>query len=280
MKLSLKQYALIVLLIAAPLFVFFLFCTIGSFEQARESGPKGQEIVHGVLHVTETASDPLTGTESLYIVRKTEMYQYYPHEEINDGETETKCKKGWKDTYIEPFSDGWHDYTNPPFPDGLRSGEWVGKAEINQGGIPMSEELIKQFYTSYEETQENMAGIEMSDELLERYQLVQVSPGNYISKDKKEYEVGCVKVTYYMLDPALEGAPVTAAACFTESGELGDPGYRMELYSRDVPNETIISNYQNEMEFWGFITGFLTYKLGILSLDAALILVLFRKRKT
>ena len=278
---ALKKLAVLVLVIAGPIFAICLLITIFSFAQSGSSGPKGQEIVHGELHVSAPAKDTLTGKESLLIVRKTEMYQYYPYELTDDDNVETHYSMGWRETYVEPFTDNLsEERKNPPFPDRLRSEELIGRAEIGEGGVSMSKDLIRLFdQGTEEEMSPNMVGIELPADILERYQLVQVRPGYYISRDKKEEQIGCIRVSFRMLDPALAGAPVTAAANFTDAGELGDPRSQMLLYPREVSNEEIIEDYQASKKGTGLLSGILTYGLGLLDIGAVIVLVLGKKKE-
>ena len=271
----LRVIAIITLVIGIPLSLFSLVVTISLFDDAAK-GPKQLEIIHGEVHVTEPAKDPATGIEGHLIVRKTEMLQNHSYETYNDFAEcyVTQRETIWSETYYNEKG----EYKNPPFPEGLESTILVGKAVIGESSIPLSDALVQTFRTGWEQYvgQPMIAPTDLPDDLLASYDLVQVRPGCFITRDKTESDVGCLRVTYQVLDPALDGAPITAAAKFAENGEFGDANSEIVLYNRDVPTNELEAEYKVDKTGAGFFT--ILWTLFFVSLCAVAVVILVATR--
>ena len=229
--------------------------------------------------MTEPAKDPVTGIEGLLVVRKTEMLQYHSYESYDDwGECYVTQKETiWSDSHFNEYN----EYKNPPFPEGLESNVFVGKAAIGESNIPLSKALVQKFQTAGEQYvgKSMIAPTDLPDDLLAAYDLVQVRPGCFLTKGKTESDVGCLRVTYQVLDPTLDGAPITAAAKFAENGEFGAENSDLVLYNRDVPANELEEAYKTDKTVGGLMgIGFTLLFFG-LCVVAVIVLVVTRNKK-
>ncbi len=274
----LKVLAIITLVINIPLSLLFLAMTFISFDDAAK-GPTQLEIIHGELHVTEPARDPVSGIEGLIIVRKTEMLQYHSYESYDEwGECYVTQKETiWSDSHFNEYG----KYKNPPFPEGLESTVLVGKAAIGESGTPLTDAMVQKFRTGGEQYvgHSMITPADLPDDLLAAYNLVQVRSGCFITKGKTESDTGCLRVTYLVLDPALDGAPITAAAKYAADGAFGDPDSELVLYNRDVPTNELEAAYKTDKTDGGFFGIGLTMFFLTLCAVAVIVLIVTRKKK-
>lgn len=235
-------------------FAFFAFCflicliiAVVCFTDAA-GGLDGLDIVRGKFHVSSEAEDPVTGISGAVVLRTTKMLQYreksYEH---TDGSYTYEVEEVWEEKHIDSFSQGSQKYDNPDFPEELKTEAFYGKAGI--GNIPLSKWLLSCFRyeeTSYLGDDAMIAPTDLPDDLLYEYGLVQTSPGHFVTEGMSENDVGCVVVEYSVVNPALYDTVFTAAGKYDENGEFGTHDDTHILYTRDIPDDELISEFKNK----------------------------------
>ncbi len=238
-------------LVAFAFFAFsFLVCLIIAIVCFVDSakGLGDAEIVRGEFHVSSEAEDPVTGVSGAVVLRTAKMLQYHEKSyEHSDGSYTYEVEEIWEEKHIDSFSQSLQQYNNPDFPEELKSEAFYGKAEI--GDTPVSKWLLSCFRyeeASYIGDNAMTAPTDLPDDLLSGYGLVQTSPGHFVSEGMSENDVGCVVVEYSVLNPDLYGTVFTAAGKKDENGEFGTHDDTHILYTRDIPDDDVISAFKSK----------------------------------
>ena len=248
---------IIATIFAAPCLLIFAVLGILSFIDSIK-GPEGLEILKGNFHILSEAFDPVSGLKNVLIVRKTQMLQY--DEKRNKYTIGTGVETVWSESQLEPVNTMTEKYENPAFPEDLQSEVFYGTAEIGSEHIPMSKWLLSSFRNedpAYVGEDAMIAPTGLPDDMLSEYGLVQVSPGRFVSEGLTESDVGCIVVEYSMLNPALNDTMITALAKYTEDGEFGTHDDTHLIYTRDVSEEEIRSDFQSNARrnTWIYLAG-------------------------
>lgn len=238
-------------LAAFAFFAFsFLICLIIAIVCFVDSanGLGDAQIIRGKFQVSSEAEDPVTGISGAVVFRTAKMLQYHEKSyEHTDGSHTYEVEEVWEEKHIDSFSQGLQQYTNPDFPEELKSEAFYGKASI--GNVPVSKWLLSCFQyeeSSYLGDNAMTAPNDLPDDLLSEYGLVQTSPGRFVSEGMTENDVGCVIVEYSVVNPDLCDTVFTAAGKNDENGEFGTHDDTHILYTRDVPDDELISEFKGK----------------------------------
>ena len=188
---------ILVNVLGIPLALLFLILSAVSFSDA-SSGPKGMEIIHGVFRTQSDAVDPtasLTGRGAL-IIRSARILHYQLESVNDDNSTAYRVETVWDEGDRDSFTLDGKEYRNPPLPGELRRNVYFGTAVLGEESIRLSDAMLYELKRAPQDHVGNavIAPTDLPDDLLEKYDLVQDTPGHFVSKHLKPDQVGFIEV--------------------------------------------------------------------------------------
>lgn len=196
----------------------------------------------GPIRVLEGAKDPDFGisVDSPVLIRKVEMYQY-----VLRGNTVSKdfSETHEPDQTVTEFGSE-RRLSNPLFPSEPKSKVFCGSAEIGDSGLLLSEELLKTLgfgsYINFS-SQPGKLPVAVGDGG-KVFGLVPIDDMTYGTGGGDYWEVGDLRVTWYMVDPE-DLAEVYTAVGVVQDGVIGDGEHMSALYDREVDRDAAVEEY-------------------------------------
>ena len=189
--------------------------------------------------ISTQPQDPLTDftADSLVVVRKAEMYQYW-----TDGNT---VYSGFRSGYEGNIEGNGETYSNPAFPDEIKETCFIADASVDGGNLRLNEDAIW-----------TLAGGDLYSTVLVPADDLSACKGDYaatVAKDEdvtylfsgKNYdapEIGDVRICYLYLPAdsaeniSILGVQQDSAVCRNESGDMAYVSPLTETYDDIISN--------------------------------------------